>query len=291
MMPYCRIEVELSSVSEDTAVQYALQGSRRIGVIDGSSGYDADARPMGVCFEIENVERLPQRWPRIRLLGKHRFWLVEAPQEHQDGFELGRCETFFDEARPLADLVLTSASPEASPAMAADADSVADTERRQSTADVAKEALELLEIQLVRVGQGGRRAFHSKFGDLPTLRTGGGEGTTSANLEMISFWLLGALVTDSSNQRRWLGSLDTHGRLEDCRSRLQSAGTRPILNLPGASSFMHPGQSMLSSFGLLVLIVALLLAKALGIFDKTRRGGVGDHSSLEDTWIFGQLLR
>jgi len=96
--------------------------------------------------------------------------------------------------------------------------------------------------------------------------------TTSAAMEQLSFWLLGALVSDDDHRRRWLASVDTRGRLEACRNRLQMAGSRPVLDLPGARSWMNPGQSTLGSFCLLIAIVALFFAKAMGLFEKRQRG-------------------
>lgn len=52
--------------------------------------------------------------------------------------------------------------------------------------------------------------------------------------------------------------------------KLETAGRRPTLNLPGAGSWMSPGQSAFSSLALLVVIVALLVAKALAILRCSR---------------------
>lgn len=37
---------------------------------------------------------------------------------------------------------------------------------------------------------------------------------TSASLERLSFWLLGVILTDAAERRRWLGSVDSRARLE-----------------------------------------------------------------------------
>merc|ERR1719199_1916717 len=148
--------------------------------------------PFGVCLEIEHVERMPGQGVRAHFVGKFRFWVVEPPQLHQDGFELGRCEAFFDEPLPLAALILSPAQ---------DADTEVDATGTEGecaiapTPEVARASLELLERQLVNIGHAGRHAFRARFGDTPQLHSATG-ATTSAAMEMMSFWLLGVLVSD-----------------------------------------------------------------------------------------------
>lgn len=309
LLPYCRAEVELVSWVEEAVAQYALQGARRVGILAADAGDDA-ARPMGVCLELEGVERSTQRPPRARLVGKYRFWVTEPPQLHEDGFELGRCEPFFDAHLSLADLRLVAAPEPPRPLPTEEVEEVqqpaegtaAEAEAQalpvEGTAEVGRRVLELLEQQLQRVGQGGRRTFHAEFGEAPALRSGGqGVAVTSASLEQLSFWLLGALVTDRHTRRQWLGCVDTRARLEYCRTRLEAAGGRPVLNLPGASSWMHPGQSAFGSLAMLVAIVVVFLAKAAGVFDERRGSGYGEYGGgdtsqkMEETWNFMQLFR
>merc|ERR1712023_519314 len=116
--------------------------------------------------------------PRVRLLGKFRFWLAEPPQVHGEGFELARCEAFFDNALQAEELVLPAASeigitPEASI-----------DDEAPCAAVAARAALQLLDRQLEHIGQGGRITFFERFGEAPTIRGG---GTTSPALEQISF--------------------------------------------------------------------------------------------------------
>jgi len=57
---------------------------------------------------------------------------------------------------------------------------------------------------------------------------------------------------------------------------------------------MNPGQSAFSSLALLIAIVALLLAKAMGLFDKRQyhhHHYDGDQSRMNDMWNWAQLLR
>lgn len=279
LLPYCRTDLTLRSQGEVRLLEYALQGGRRIGAIDGTTqppsgggggvgGYDDAARPLGICLEIENVERRAQGPPTARVVGKFRFWLTEAPQVHEDGFELGRCEAFFDTPLPMSDLA---------PMPEDDGDQQQQQQPPQPQApplvEVARYTLELLERQLVNIGHFGRNAFAARFGDAPALRVSGSGVTTSAAMEQLSFFLLGALVNDDAHRRRWLASVDTRGRLEACQRKLETAGSRPALDLPGARSWMNPSQSSLGSLGLLIVIIALLVAKALGFFDQPRRVG------------------
>lgn len=293
--PHCSAQIELFAADEHRLVQYALRGSRRLGIVDGSGAYDDDARPLGVCLEISNVEQLPAQQHqhqavRVHLTGKFRFWLAEPPERHEDGFELGKAEAFFDEPLSPADLVVSRGGPEAA-AEVEDVTGDGGAARPPSAPEVAREALDLLERQLVHVGQSGRHMFLSKFGEVPALRGDGATGaTTSASLERLSFWLLGALLLGAAERRQWLACVDTRARLDGCRARLETAGSRPVLDLPGARSWMNPGQSALGSFALLVAIVLLFVAKALGWLDGGFRGRMR-HEGLEDTFAFAQLLR
>uniref|UniRef100_A0A6T1BC94 RING-type domain-containing protein n=1 Tax=Alexandrium monilatum TaxID=311494 RepID=A0A6T1BC94_9DINO len=296
LLPHSSTELELLTAVEQQLVEYTLQGSRRLGVIDGSSAYDDDARPLGVCLEIQNVERPHRQQPqqqqvvRVQLMGKYRFWLTEAPEMHERGFELGRAEAFFDEPLPAADLALSRGGAPSPPEGAAGPDSDG-VQELPTTPEVALAALELLERQLVHVGQSGRHMFIAKFGEVPAVRSDGAAGaTTSASMERLSFWLLGALVMDPAERKQWIACVDTRARLECCREKLEAAGSRPVLDLPGARSWMNPGQSALGSFALLLAIIVLFVAKALGLFEKGARRRTGS-GSLEDAFAFGQLLR
>lgn len=246
--PHCPTEMEFSTVAETRLLEYALQGARRVGALQQGGS-------LGVCLEIDHVER-DSRHTRVRFASKFRFRLGEQSQWHEEGFELGRCEAFFDTALPVVEL---SAPAEAG---------------AQTALEVGRAALELVERQISSLGHGGRQAFSEHFGDVPALR---GTSTTSANLEVLSFWLLGVLVSDAVHRARWLGSTDTRGRLEDALSRLQAGTGRPMLDLPGARSWMNAGQSATNSLLLLLAVVALLIAKALGLFDRHSRG----HASYE----------
>jgi len=289
LLPHSVAEVELRTEAEERLVTHALQGSRRIGAVDGALGasFDDAARPLGVCLEIQNLRRgNTQRPTTVRLAGKFRFWLVEPPQMHEQGFHLGRCEAFFDEALPTVDLAGT----------VGETQGAATTEQIEpappSSAEVARAALVLLEEQFRHVGHGGRHIFEERFGDVPAAPAPG-QPTTSAAMERLSFFLLGALLTNSAERRRWLGSVDTRGRLEHCCNRLENAGRRPVLNLPGASSWMSPSQSAFGSFALLIAIIALFLAKALGLFERGGLRGLfhNNEHSMEEAMAFGQLLR
>lgn len=289
-LPYCRVDLEFRTAAEVGLLDFALQGSRRIGVLDDDKVYDEGARPFGVCVEIEDVHRQQGVLPRVTAMGKFRFRIVEPPQVHEEGgFELGRCEAFFDTQLPLSDLVLSPPSAPGAETDEAEQTAADQAAPEPSLPEVARAALELLDRQLVHVGAGGRHDFSMRFGPTPVLRTTG--TTTSTAMEQLSFWLLGALVMDEADRKNWLASVDTRGRLEAARQRLQIAGNRPVLNLPGARSWMNPGQSALSSLALLVGIIALLLAKALGAFEQRSRGSVSSASAMEDAWAFAQLLR
>lgn len=264
LLPHCKTEFDLRSHVEARLLDYALQGGRRFGALSGTPGDDAAI--IGVCMEIESVERQPQRLPRLRLAGKFRFRLMEAPQLHEDGFELGRCEAFFDTPLPLADLTLPADGGQ--PPAEDNNDEAANT----TLPEIARAAMELLNYQIACLGQGGRRVCAEHLGDTPALSVRGGTAT-SAGMEHLSFWLLGAIVSEEAFRLRWLASTDTRGRLEASLARLQEAGGRSVLDLPGARSWMRPGQSGHGSLALLVVIIALLICKALGVFDWQQQTG------------------
>ncbi|CAE8588257.1 unnamed protein product [Polarella glacialis] len=283
LLPHGRAEFELLTHAEQRLVHYALQGGRRVVVLPPSD-------EVGVCLAIENLRPTPagtQQAPLLHLAGKFRVRLLEQPELHEDGFELGRCEAFFDTPLPVAELLL---SPESSPPSldggeGAPAPEGPQGERaaqgsgeaavaRETAPAIAAAAMQLLERQLTACGGSGRHAFAQVCGEAPpALRPG--SATTSASLEQLSFWLLGAIITSDADRRRWLASTDTRGRLAECRARLQAAGNRPVLNLPGADSWMHPGQSSLSSLALLLAILVVFAAKALGLFDDWGRRRFG----------------
>lgn len=291
LLPHCRTEVEISRFSDVRMIEHALQGSRRLGVVEGSSGYDENARPFGVCLEIENVDRSNGQM-HVRLVGKHRFWVVEPPQVHEDGFELGRCESFFDEPLELTALLLEPPEPES----AADGDAAtAGNSRTEITVpELARAVLDLLERQLENVGHSGRHAFMVRFGDMPRISSPTG-ASTSAAMEKLSFWILGAIVCKDEFRNRWLASVDTRGRLEACGNLLDQAGNRCLLNLPGARSWMRPGQSAFSSLALLIAIVVLLIAKSLGVFEERGisyyRQSSDSEQRLINAYNIAQLLR
>lgn len=275
VLPGARLELELFTYAHLTLLQYALQGGRRIVVFGPAvGGTDED---IGVCMEITGTELLGppvqageaaepgQRPSRVRLTGRFRIRLQEPPQVQEEGFELGRCEVFFDTPLALADLLLTPA-----PAPGPEGESNEAQPAELTTAQVATAAMQLVERQLVSLGEGGRYTFNAHIGEPPpALRAGPAGSTSSAALETVSFWLLHAIVTTSADRRRWLASTDTSGRLQHCYARLKAAGTRPVLNLPGAQSWMHPGQSPLASLALLLMILAALIAKAMGLLERS----------------------
>lgn len=292
-LPHCPVEVDMRTDAEERLIEFALQGGRRVGVLlDSAEVFDVRLPPLGVCFEVENVERPLQRRPRVRLAGKFRFWLVEPPQMHEGGFSLGRCEAFFDQALNTADLTVRSPQDQLPEVPSGEVPAAL----RQTASELAADVLMLLEAQLIHVGHSGRRVFAEHFGDV-LAAPAAGHPATSASLEKLSFWLLGVITTKPGERRRMLLSQETRGRLEHCRTRLEAAGQRPILNLPGASSWMSPGQSALKSLALLVAIMALLVAKALGWLEpgnmRFTGGGQhwGDPNNMQDAFAFGQLLR
>mmetsp|Transcript_21524 Transcript_21524/g.50175 ORF Transcript_21524/g.50175 Transcript_21524/m.50175 type:complete len:426 (+) Transcript_21524:108-1385(+) len=280
-MPYCKVVMEAPSAAAHPLIQHALEGGRRIGIIEGDGTFDEDARPMGVCLDILGVERPPERPMVLHLMGKFRFWLVERPDLHDQGFMQGRCEAFFDEPIPVGQLM---------PA--------AEDATDENMPDLAKAALADLERQLVSVGPDGRRAFSARHGDVPAIGAG---ASTSAEMERLSFWLTRSVLCSKDEMAQWLAMTDTRARLEFCRRRLHTAGTKPVLDLPGAGSFMHPGQSALGSLALLVVVIAILVAKAMGLFDEqtprrpaTARGGSAyeaNAAAAHDAWVLFQMFR
>mmetsp|Transcript_31972 Transcript_31972/g.61799 ORF Transcript_31972/g.61799 Transcript_31972/m.61799 type:complete len:411 (-) Transcript_31972:46-1278(-) len=259
VLPHCMMEADLI---EGRLLDYALQGARRLAVLVGAaetphSGEGEALQAVGVCFSIEEFHRPPPpRVLHLALQGMFRFRLLEPPQWHQDGFEICRCTVFFDVPLQIAELTRPGNTGEEQP----------HAQQGHITAtQLAGETMELLEHQLVQVGHSGRRMFNMKFGETPAMQR---RAITSASLERISFWLLGTLVPDDATEhRRWIRSTDTRARLEHCRAKLAAAGSRPVLDLPGARSWMHPGQSALGSFGLLLALLVLLLAKNWGLFE------------------------
>lgn len=200
----------------------------------------------------------------VVLVGKFRTRLAEPPQMHEEGFELAKCQAFFDTPLPMKELLLTTNAEvlETVPLEGLEGT----VEEQASAAALGSEAMDFIERQLQMLGEGTRYVFQGHCGEAPSV-TRGRQPITSPGLEHLSFWLLGAIVMDDAQRRRWLESTDTRGRLAECHSRLQSAGRRSILNLPGADSWMHPGQSSLSSLLLLLAIMAVMVAKAMGLFN------------------------
>lgn len=158
-------------------------------------------------MEVQHFERgTTQRRATAKVVGKYRFRLVEQPQEHDGGFLLGRAEAIFDEPLPAAEL-----APELVEALA-DLDEGQVLHFASATAPaLARNAMALLDVQLGHVGQGGRYVFLERFGDLPPTPAVG-QPCTSAALERLSFFLLGALVTDAAERRRcWPPVTHVHG--------------------------------------------------------------------------------
>lgn len=263
VLPHCMMEADLL---EGRLLDYALQGARRLGVLvdaaESLRGEGEALQAVGVCFSIEEFHRPPPpRAVHLILQGMFRFRLLEPPQWQQDGFEICRCTAFFDVPLQIRDLTRPGSTGEEQP----------DAQQAHVTAaQVATEAMESLESQLAQIGSSGRRMFNMKFGETPTIQN---RPITSASLERISFWLLGTLVPDDAAEHRAMTrSSDTRARLEHCRAKLAAAGSRPVLDLPGARSWMHPGQSAFGSFGLLLALVVLLLAKSWGLFEGGSQG-------------------
>eukprot|EP00405_Crypthecodinium_cohnii_P024159 CAMPEP_0206488404 /NCGR_PEP_ID=MMETSP0324_2-20121206/42386_1 /ASSEMBLY_ACC=CAM_ASM_000836 /TAXON_ID=2866 /ORGANISM="Crypthecodinium cohnii, Strain Seligo" /LENGTH=408 /DNA_ID=CAMNT_0053967409 /DNA_START=30 /DNA_END=1253 /DNA_ORIENTATION=- len=265
LLPHCPAEVVLNSLAEFALLDYALAGGRRIAVIEDpqvlQGGYDAVARPIGVCLEVSRCHRNP-REARVRLVGRFRFRLLEAPQLHQDGFFLGRCEAFFDTPLPLEEL-----SGEAPEQQSEEGEEVIDMPE-PTAPELARAAVALLEGQFAHVGQAGKYQLFESLGE-PPAPPAEGRAATSAGLEKLSFYLLAAIHTELAERRHHLASTDTKSRLRFLVDRLQKAGTRPILNLPGAASWMmSAGQSALGSFAIFLVVALLFLGKALGWFDE-----------------------
>jgi len=295
-LPHCRADIAIRTQEELSLLEYALQSSRRLGAVWVDDVPNADGVPqrMGVCLEIESVERLPDLTSRVRFMGKFRFRLLEPPCAHENGFALGRVEPVFDEPLPAEELLGMATLPDTTAASDTSAEAAAtlSDERtgEQPTAtvqaeamlalDVASAALELLDQQMTAVGEGGRRAFAEQFGDAPPNSRG---ATTSAGLEHLSFWIFGTLVSSPDEQLACIESTNSRARLQLSRSRLKAANGRPVLNLPGAGSWMNPGQSTLGSLAMLMAIVLLLVAKAMGVFDK-RGAGYLHQTEVDGLW-------
>lgn len=266
-LPQGRLEFKPSSAEQFRMFEYAVQGGRRVGILPPGADAGDASPPIGVCAELEGMQHEGERGnaPVAKLKGKFRFRLVEPSQVHPDGFELARCEAMFDEPLPQGELLLMPTDGAAGPVEAGDGED----ERARSTAEVAKESMELVERQLQSAGQGGRHWFYADHGEAPTVLRG--QATTSAGMEQLSFWLLAALAVDATEREHWLRSTDTRGRLQACHDVLVSAKGRLVLSLPGVRSWMSPGSS--NSLALLLVVIALLAAKAMGLFDQRSRGG------------------
>lgn len=260
VLPFGRLDLDLTTQEEHVA-NYALQGGRRICVL--LPGAD-----LGLCMNVENLQPSMATGAHMRpahvvLVGKFRTRLAEPPQMHEDGFELCKCQALFDTPLPMKELLLTEnaevseVTPDGSEGTAED---------QVSAAALGSEAMEFIERQLQSLGEGTRYVFQGHCGEPPSVMRSR-QPITSPGLEHLSFWLLGAIVMEDAQRRRWLESTDTRGRLADCHARLAAAGRRSVLNLPGADSWMHPGQSSLSSLFLLLAIIAAMVAKALGYFN------------------------
>mmetsp|Transcript_83937 Transcript_83937/g.102820 ORF Transcript_83937/g.102820 Transcript_83937/m.102820 type:complete len:398 (+) Transcript_83937:48-1241(+) len=246
LLPQSRMDQELSA-HEEELLQYALQGGRRVCVL--KAGED-----LGVCMIVEDFYPAMGHHPsRARLVGKFRARLVEPPQLHEAGFELGQFEAVFDTPLPVGELA-----------------PVQEGESSEETAAViVQKCIELMEGQLQMLGSGSRYVFTQSCGELPALfRRRPGSVATSADMEGLSFWLVGALIMDASRKQHLMQTTDTKERLLACHDTMQSARSKSVLNLPGSDSWMHPGQSSWSSMVLLVVIFALLVAKACGVFDS-----------------------
>jgi len=288
-MPHCKVVHEFASEEVRSLVQFALEGGRRLGIVESTGEFDENARPVGVCLDIQNVVRgLPGDRPwSIHLSGRYRFRLLEPTQPHENGFQLGRCEAFFDLPTPVSQLMATHE---------------ADDNAEETLPELAQSALRLMEEQLQTVGADGRRAFQQRHGDIPGA-PGTGAGTqmtgTSASMERLSFWLHRSMLCSKDEWRTCLETTDTRARLRHCRDKLQAAGRRPMLDLPGATSLMHqPGQSALGSLALLVVILAILVAKAMGFLDAVTSYGTGRQSNyaqnvaaVHDAAVFFQFFR
>eukprot|EP00435_Cladocopium_sp_Y103_P036816 s1349_g9.t1 len=244
-LPQSRVDQDLSREDEQL-VQYALQGGRRICLLK-------EGEELGICMTVEDFRQLGPA-SQAKMVGKSRVRLMEPPQLHEGGFELGRFQAVFDTPLPLSELapVLEGGSEE------------------ETAAQIAQKCTELMNRQIDMLGPGSRYVFTQSCGELPAVfrrRPGSALTFTSPDMEVLSFWLLGAIIMDASQRTRLLQSTDTRERLLACYGKMQAAGSKNVLNLPGADSWMHPGQSSWSSIVLLVVIFALLVAKASGLFD------------------------
>jgi len=281
LLPHCPVEWEPKSEAHAELLRQALQGGSRVGVIDGTLSTDDGVRTLGVCFKIEAVEGTS-----VRMMGKFRFWLVDQNDTADGGFKVGRIEPFFDLPLAPSQLVLRARRAHAH---------AGDEDEEPTTADRACELAEHLQAHFEGVGHGGRFIFSSRFGDLPTLPSGSSPAT-SASLERLSFFFLAAFVTPATDSHKYLASVDTHERLLYCLSRFKAGAPRPVLNLPGARSWMGPGQSALKSLALLIAIIALIVCKALGLFEqrgfsRNYHDGHFHGNNLGEAVTFGQLFR
>lgn len=294
-LPHSRARIALRTPEELSLLEHALQGSRRIGAVWAEDVPDADGIPrrLGVCLEIESVQRQEDQSSLVHFAGKFRFRLLEPPYAHEAGFALGKIEPVFDGPLQTEELLgrldtSNTTEPEVSEVIEHPDGRLEPAQPATTGAgnpmlatDIASAALELLESQMVAVGEGGRRAFMEHFGEAPQNHRG--SGATSAGLESLSFWIFGALVSSPAEHLACIEATDTRNRLQLSLSRLRAANGRPVLNLPGACSWMNPGQSALGSLGILLAIVLLLVAKAMGVFDK-RGGGYLDQTAVDGLW-------
>lgn len=261
VLPQSRMDQELVSAQDEELVQFTLQGGRRVCLLQ-------DGEDLGICMTVDDFRpRLGNHMSRAKLVGKFRARIIEPPQLHEGGFELGRFQAVFDTPLPLNELAELGTGEPA---------------EEETTAAIARKCIELMEAQLEMLGSSSRYVFTENCGELPPLfRRRPGSAVTSADMEVFSFWLLGAIMMDMPQRTRLRKSTDTKERLLGCHATLQAGGSRCILNLPGADSWMHPRQSPWSSMVLLLMIFALLLAKACGFFDSV----IGRQRSLQSNRI------
>merc|ERR1719436_1416021 len=102
----------------------------------------------------------------------------------------------------MTDLVVSADGANAGPSTDANSGSP-DEVQQVAVAELARCALDLLENQITNIGQGGRRVFIERFGEPPPIHGGAVGATTSATMERLSFWLLGTLVSDNTERRKW----------------------------------------------------------------------------------------
>eukprot|EP00927_Polykrikos_kofoidii_P072251 TRINITY_DN68391_c0_g1_i1.p1 TRINITY_DN68391_c0_g1~~TRINITY_DN68391_c0_g1_i1.p1 ORF type:complete len:592 (+),score=96.60 TRINITY_DN68391_c0_g1_i1:54-1778(+) len=246
--PHSRAEINVTTSDEAAALDYAVRGGRRLGVLPASGNVG-----IGCCVAVEDVRRLQPgrgRAVSVQVLGLFRFRLVEEPQLNEDcTFELGRFIAIYDDPLPEEQLV----------------SSVLDN-GQVTTLHLAQEAIRLIDQQLTHVGLEGRQAFHAHFGRVPTLAVeAGSPAVTSMSVEHFSFWLAAAAVAKAERRRLWLTTCDTRARIQDCTAVLASAGGRLALNLPGAKSWMNAGRSANGNVLVLIGLVLILSAKAAGL--------------------------